>query len=88
MAETEGKPPQISPERKLSLIPTRGGGRGNWGDGFVPSIGGEGHRRWPDWPGDGGGDLGFARELEEEGGRVRGWAGSVDQPRPEPVWLN
>jgi hypothetical protein len=38
--------------------------------------------------GDGGGDLGFARELEERRERVRGWAGSVDRPRPEPVWLN
>jgi hypothetical protein len=44
---------------------------------LAPSIGGEGHRRCPDWPGDGGGDSGFARELEEERVRVRGlgWVG-------------
>jgi hypothetical protein len=65
-AETEGKPPQISPERKILPIPIGVSGRGSWGDDFAPSIGGEGHRRWPDWSGDGGGDLEFARELEEE----------------------
>jgi hypothetical protein len=77
MAKTEGKPPQISPERKLPSIPTGGGDRGRWGDGFAPGVSGGGHRRWPEWPGNGGGDLGFTREYEEERGRVRGlgWVG-------------
>jgi hypothetical protein len=75
--ETEGKPPQISSEGKLPPIPIGVSGRGNWGDRFAPSISSEGHQRWPDWPGNGGSDLGFARELEEERGRVRGlgWVG-------------
>jgi hypothetical protein len=76
-ADTEEKPPQISPEGKLLLIPIGEGGRGNWGDHFAPSIGGEGHRRGPDWPSDSGGDLGFARELEEERGESEGGLGWV-----------
>jgi hypothetical protein len=59
-ADTEEKPPQISLEGKLLPIPIGVSGRGSWGDDFAPSIGGEGHRGWPDWPNDGSGDLGFA----------------------------
>jgi hypothetical protein len=77
VAGTEEKPPQIFPEGKFPPIPLGVSGRGSWGGNLAPSIGGEGHRRWPDWPGDGGSDLGFARELEEESVRVRGlgWVG-------------
>jgi hypothetical protein len=55
-AGTEEKSPQISLEGKFPPIPIGVSGRGGWGDDFAPSIGGEGHRRWLDWPGDGGGD--------------------------------
>jgi hypothetical protein len=41
MVETEGKPPQISSERKLPSIPTGGGDRGSWGDGFAQASAAE-----------------------------------------------
>jgi hypothetical protein len=78
-----GNHPQISSEKKRLPIPTGGGGRGSWGDCFAPSVGGGGHRSWPEWSGDGGGDLGFARAREGERGRERGlgWVGLTD---PDP----
>jgi hypothetical protein len=60
-----------------------------WRRSFCSSIGGEGRRSRPEWPGDGGGDPDRQRGDERErGARVRGWAGSVVRPRPEPGCLS
>jgi hypothetical protein len=87
VADTEGETTQISPERKFLQIPTRGAGRGSWGDHFAPSISGEDHRRWPEWPSNGGGDLGFTRELKEEREESEGlgWVGCPTQTQAGPA---
>jgi hypothetical protein len=69
------------------MIPFGGDGRGRGGEYFAQGGGIEDHRSWPKRPGSGG-DPVVARELEGRERKVRGWVGSVDRPRPEPVWLN
>jgi hypothetical protein len=78
----------ISSERRRLTKPLGGGKRGRSSEYFAQGGGGEGHRSWPESTSVGGGDP-VARELGgQRGRRVRGWAGSVVRPRPEPGCLS
>jgi hypothetical protein len=46
-------------------IPLGGAGRGCSGEGFAQGGDGGGHRSWPEWPGDGGGDPDRQRDRGE-----------------------
>jgi hypothetical protein len=82
-----GRTTPISPGRKRPANPRGGAGRGCSGEYFAQGGDGGSQRRWPEWPGDGGGDPDRQRAREGEGRASEGWAGSVDRPRPEPIGL-
>jgi hypothetical protein len=85
---SRGEITSISSERRRPTKPLGGGERGHSSEYFAQGGIGEGHRSWPELSSDDGGDT-VARGLGgQRGGRVRGWAGSVVRPRPEPGYLS
>jgi hypothetical protein len=72
-----GISPQVSSKRERATNLLGGGERGCRGECFAQGGGGEARRGRPESPGDGGGDLGIASELEGRERSVRGlgWVG-------------
>jgi hypothetical protein len=78
--------PRISSQRKQPPNLFGGGWRGCWGKHFAHGGNGYGHRRWPERPGDGGGDP--VTSEDEERIVAEAGLGRFDRPRSWPVGLD